>query len=114
MAKRKAVAVVVRSSSPARRRVTALAGRGASAAAVAAREESHTIAAVLASALLGYAERENMLESVPSIPALGVPGTLGMVAWAGGKFMKSKVLAHVATGLLSVAAYKLASEPSTP
>ena len=106
--------MVVRSagSGTRRARISALARRGSSAAAGAAREEAHTIAAVVASAALGYAERENMLDSVPHVTALGVAGTLGVAAWAAGRFMRSKVASHVATGLLSVAAFKLASEPT--
>lgn len=69
--------------------------------------------AVAAAGVLGYAQRENMLDSVPHVDALGVEGTLGAVAWVGGRFTKSKILSHVATGLLCVAVHKLASEPST-
>lgn len=68
-------------------------------------EEKHTLAAVGAAAALGFVEREKV--ALPAIPKLGMAGTYGLVAWAAGKYMRSRTLAHVATGLLSVAAYQL-------
>lgn len=98
LAKTRTRTVVVRSTS----------GAG-KAAAMVAREEAHTMAAVGAAAVLGYAQRENMLDTVPHVEALGVEGTLGVLAWVAGRYTKSKMASHVATGLLSVAAWKLAN-----
>jgi hypothetical protein len=95
-----------------RTRVVALARRGGTAAAAVAAAEKHTMWALGAAGALGYASREDMLTSVPRIDALGVEGTLGAAAWVIGKMTGSKVASHVATGLLSVAIYKLASEPA--
>lgn len=92
------------------RRAGALMRRGASAAARAAMTERHTVAAVGAAAVLGIARRQGV--QLPSIPALGVAGTYGVAAWALGRMTRSRVAEHVATGLLSVAAYELASGSS--
>jgi hypothetical protein len=91
-----------------RTRTVTAGRRGVSAAVTAAREEKHTIAAVGAAAVCGFAESRNV--DLPHIEALGTPGTYGVVAYIAGRYMKSKVLSHVATGLLSVAAYKLTAE----
>lgn len=88
-------------------------GGAGKATAAAAMAEKHTLTAIGSAAVLGYAQRENMLDTVPHIEALGVEGTLGVVAFIGGKYMKSKVLSHVATGLMSVAAWKLANGTAT-
>jgi hypothetical protein len=81
--------------------------RGVSRAAQVAREEKHTIAAVGAAAVCGLAESRNI--EIPHVDALGVAGTYGVAAYLAGRYMKSKTLSHVATGLLSVAAYKAAA-----
>lgn len=91
-----------------RTRTVTTARRGVSAAAQVAREEKHTIAAVGAAAVCGYAEKEDW--NLPKIDMLGTPGTYGVLTYIAGRYMKSKTLSHVATGLLSVAAYKLTSE----
>lgn len=81
-----------------------LARRGAGAAAAVAKDEKHTIAAVGAAAVLGYMERQG--STLPHINALGMAGTYGLVAWGAARMTKSRTAAHVATGLLSVAAYQ--------
>jgi hypothetical protein len=68
-------------------------------------EEKHTLAAVGAAAALGLIEREKV--ALPSIPKLGMAGTYGIGFWLAGKYMRSRTMAHVATGLLSIAAYQL-------
>lgn len=97
-----------------RTRTVQASRRGLSRAAQVAREEKHTIAAVGAAAVCGLAESRNV--ALPHIEALGTAGTYGVVAYVAGRYMKSKTLSHVATGLLSVAAYKLTadSEPAGP
>jgi hypothetical protein len=87
------------------RRAGKLARRAGGAVATAASEEKHTIAAVVAGAAVGYMQRNNV--QVPYISALGLPGTYGVVALGIAKFSKSRVARHVATGLLSVAAYQM-------
>jgi hypothetical protein len=80
--------------------------RGATAAARFAADEKHTLAAALAAGALGWAEKSKT--ELPRIKALGTAATYGLAAWALGKFTKSRVARHVATGLLSVAAYQFA------
>lgn len=110
MATKSAKVQIVRvpSFSPAaRRRAGAIARRGFSAAGRAAASEKHTIAAVAAAATLGFMQRSGV--SLPRIDALGTAGTYGLVSWAAGRFMKSPVLSHIATGLMSISAYQLAA-----
>jgi hypothetical protein len=90
-----------------RTRLVKVGRSGVSAAARAAREEKHTIAAVGAAAVLGFMKRENV--ALPKVEALGTAGTYGVAAWLLGRYTKSIVLQHVATGLLSVAAVELSS-----
>jgi len=73
-----------------------------------ARDEKHTMAAVLASLVLGYLDKSGF--DIPTVPGLGRAGTLGVAAFAAAKFTNSKTARHVATGMLSVAAYQLASK----
>lgn len=73
-----------------------LARRGGTAAARAAWDEKHTIAALVTGGALGYAERQNM--QIPTIPALGRDGTVAVAAFFAGRAMKSKTLSHIATG----------------
>lgn len=72
----------------------------------AAQAEKHTLAAVGAAALLGYMSRSGEA-NLPHINALGVPGTYGAALWAIGRMGKSRVASHMATGLLSIAAYEM-------
>jgi hypothetical protein len=90
-----------------------LARRGGAAALAAAKDERHTFAAVIAGGVAGYAEREDMLDRIPDPLGIGPIGTAGAAAWFAGRYMKSRTLRHVATGLLSIAAYKKMSEPTS-
>jgi len=76
------------------------------AAGVAALEERHTIAAVLAAIALGYIEKNNV--PVPDVLGIGTPATAGLAAWILGKTTKSRMARHVATGCLAIAAYQFA------
>jgi len=110
MATKTAKPVIVRvpTVSPAAKRKGAqLARRAGSAALRAASAEKHTLAAVATAAVLGVAKKQGI--ALPKIDALGVTGTYGAVLWFAGRFMKSPVLSHCATGLLAVSAYELAS-----
>ena len=89
------------------RKVKRAVARGASRAAIAARDEKHTLAAVVGAAAVGMAKKHDV--DLPHIDALGTAGTYGAAALIAAKFTKSKTLAHVATGMLSVAAYQLAA-----
>lgn len=86
-----------------------LAKRGVSKAAQIARDEMHTLVAVGAAGAFGYARREDMLANIPKIEAIGAEGTYALVAFAAGKFLKSKVASHVATGLACVAVNRMAA-----
>jgi hypothetical protein len=76
------------------------------AAGVAALEERHTIAAVLAGAVLGFLEKNQT--NIPDILGIGTPATVGIGAWIIGKTTKSRMARHVATGCLAIAAYQYA------
>lgn len=71
-----------------------------------AQAEKHTLGAVMAGAALGYAERSKM--QLPHVASLGVAGTYGIAAWMASKHLRSRTLSHVATGLLTIAAYQFA------
>jgi hypothetical protein len=94
-------------SAATKRRASGIARRGFSVAARAASSERHTIAAVGAAAVLGFMQRSGV--TLPKVDALGTAGTYGLIAWAGGRFMRSQILSHVATGLMSISAYQLAA-----
>lgn len=90
-----------------------LARRGGTAAARWAREEKHTIAAVGTGLVLGFLERpgtdgQSTASKLPHIAALGVPGTYGLGLHFAARFTKSHTLAHMATGLMTIAARDLA------
>jgi len=89
------------------RRAAPLARRATKAIGTAALDEKHTIAAVLAAAVLGYVEKNNPM-TLPDPLRIGAPATLGLTAWVIGKATKSRVARHVATGALSIAAYQYA------
>lgn len=93
---------------------SAIARRVGSAAARAASEEKHTLVAGGVALAVGYADSRGMLESVPEIvPGTGAVGTLALVAWGIGKFTGSRIARHSATGLLSVALYRVGAGQST-
>lgn len=99
-------APIINVRAPAMQRAKRAAGAVGRAALHRAQQEKHTIGAVLAGAALGYAERQQM--TLPHISALGVAGTYGVAAWFGARHMRSRTLSHVATGLLTIAAYQFA------
>lgn len=102
------VQVVRVPTAPTRRsRAMATVRRGASAAAKAAADEKHTLTALLSAGALGLAKRQGI--ALPKIDAIGTAGTYGLVAWIAARMTKSRTMSHVATGLLSVAAFALAA-----
>lgn len=104
----KPIVLRVPAPSPATRtRVAGAARRGYSAAARVASQERHTIVAIGSAAVLGFMKKQNV--QLPKFSALGTPGTYGLIAWAVGRYTKSPIAQHVATGLMSVSAYELAS-----
>lgn len=88
-----------------------VARRVATAAVRAALTEKHTLTAIAAGGALGLAERNNI--PIPHVEMLGKAGTLGALAWIVGKTTGNDVAKHVATGLLSIAAYELAKGTSS-
>jgi hypothetical protein len=50
-------------------------------------------------------ERNNV--PLPALGFVGTAGTYGIGAWLVGRYTGNQTMQHVATGLLSVAAYKL-------
>jgi hypothetical protein len=95
---------VIRVGAPRFMRTRRAVGRGLSAAARSARDEKHTITAMAAAGAIGAAKRFGV--TLPHVSALGTPGTYGAIAWLAARYLKSKTLSHVATGLLCVAAYQ--------
>lgn len=100
------VRVSIPTGAVARRAGTAVR-RGSTAAARAAWSERHTLTAVMSAGVLGLAARQGV--ALPHIGALGIPGTYGLAAWGLGKVTKSRMLSHVATGLLCVGTFQLAA-----
>jgi hypothetical protein len=104
----KPIVLRVPTPSPATRaKVAGVARRGYSAAARVASQERHTLVAIGSAAVLGYMKKQGV--ALPKIAALGTPGTYGLIAFAIGRFTRSPIAQHVATGLMSVSAYELAS-----
>jgi hypothetical protein len=71
-------------------------------------EEKHRIGAIGAGFILGLVDKSGI--DLPTIPMLGKAGTLGAFCWAAGKWGKSRMASHAATGLLAIAAYELGKE----
>jgi hypothetical protein len=90
-----------------RARAGATVRRGATAAGKALADEKHTLTALVASAALGLAKRQAI--ALPKIDAIGTAGTYGAAFWVAARMLKSRTLSHVATGLLSVAAFSMAA-----
>jgi len=69
--------------------------------------------AILGGAALGFIDKPGgPLAAVPTLPFLGRAGTLGLAAWAIGKWTKSTAFDHAATGMLAIAAYELMRDGS--
>lgn len=90
------------------RRMKPMIRRGAGAAARAAASEKHTLAALATAAVLGFAQREGW--DLPHVKALGRAGTYGLALWGIGRFTRSRMAEHAATGALSIAIFQLTSE----
>ena len=58
--------------------------------------------------LLGFIDKSGF--NVPTLPFLGKAGTIGVAAWAAGRYLKSKTAEDMATGMLAIAAYELGKE----
>jgi len=87
-----------------RRIAKRVATRGATAAAKAAQAEKHTLAALAAAAVLGFARRTNT--DLPTVGDVQPALLYGLAAWGFGKWGKSRTASHVGTGLLSVGLYE--------
>lgn len=74
----------------------------------AAAEERHRLGAILGGLALGLIEKAGI--DIPTVPLLGKAGTLGAAAWAMGKWGKSRMASHAATGFFAIAAYELGKE----
>lgn len=104
---------VPRLPSPSRAGARRFARRAGSAVASAAKDEKHTLVAAVSAAAFGYAERpgkdgKSFASKLPKIPGMSTVGSAAAIAFVASKVMKkNRVLRHVATGLISVAAYKL-------
>ncbi|RLB68969.1 MAG: hypothetical protein DRH04_06020 [Deltaproteobacteria bacterium] len=82
--------------------------RGLTKAKKIAIDEKHTLASAGAAFALGAMEHKNI--KLPHIKQLGVEGTYGFLALYFGRQTNNAILRHLATGLLSVAAYKMGNE----
>jgi hypothetical protein len=63
--------------------------------------------AIGAALAIGYAQRQGW--QIPQVAGLSPSATAGLAAWAYGRWGKSQTAQHLATGLLSVAAYSWAA-----
>jgi hypothetical protein len=80
-----------------------VARRAVGAAYSQAKQEKHTLTALVAAAGLAIAER-NGYGTILGFPT-DVAG--GLVAWAGGRMTKNVVAQHAATGLLAIAVHRM-------
>lgn len=67
------------------------------------------LVAIGGAAALGFLQKQGVTAKLPKIAGLSSTVTAGILAWAGGKFLKSPMLDHVSTGMLSVAAFGFTS-----
>ena len=84
--------------------------RVGSAAARAAADEKHTLAAVGAAGLLGYLDKNGHLDQLTLVEGVDPKSQLALILWAAGKVTKNKIVQHVATGVASVAIYSMVKE----
>lgn len=100
MAKRRGRIIIRRVGSAARRH----GARFGRAALSAARDEKHTLAAMVTGGALGYMKRKGI--DFPTIPTLGHTGTAGAALFILGKVTKNRMIRHAATGALAIAAFE--------
>lgn len=65
-----------------------------------------TATAVAGAALLAWGTKDGNFMTSWHVGNLGVPLTVGLAAWLLGRWMHMPILKHMATGMLSVAAYE--------
>lgn len=98
---------------PARGTAGRLARAGARAASRAAwraaQAEQHTLLALAAAGLFGWARRTGADLPKPLGEAIPAPLQYGLLAWVLGRWTRSRTAEHVATGLLSVGIYDAAA-----
>ncbi len=87
--------------------------RAKEAAKKAAMETTHLLTSSAAAGALGYAEGQNMLGSIPSIGGLPPTAVVAGAAFVASKFMKSKSLDAIASGMLNIAVYNMAKSAGT-
>jgi hypothetical protein len=76
-------------------------------------DQQHTLYAVGAAAALGWLQKEGMLANIPNVQGIDKVALLGAAAWGAAKWSKNRTVDHVATGLLSVAAYRMLVKDET-
>jgi len=77
----------------------------------AAAEEKHRIAAIFTGAVLGWLDAQGT--KIPTVPMLGRAGTVGVATYLIYRQSKgNRMLSHIATGALTIAAYELANKGS--
>jgi hypothetical protein len=84
------------------------ARRGGRALARGAYSERYRLGAIAGGFLLGLVDKSGV--DLPTIPLLGKAGTAGVLLWALGKWGRMTWADHAATGVLSIAAYELATK----
>jgi hypothetical protein len=107
-----------RKAAPKRRRGASRrrTGGGSRFGGLAASGQKHALAAwqtsqpqlftIGGAAVAGLLQRQGI--QVPKlISSLSTPANVGLIAWGAARFLKSPILDHLATGMLSVAAYGL-------
>lgn len=65
-----------------------------------------TATAMAGAALLAWGQKDGNFMADWNVGKLGVPLTVGLGAWLLGRWMNMPILKHMATGMLSVAAYE--------
>jgi hypothetical protein len=73
-----------------------------------AKSEAHRMGAIAGGLLLGMLDKSGT--TLPVLPFLGKAGTAGVACIMASKWMGSRLADDMATGLLSIAAYELASK----
>lgn len=91
-------------------RAAPVAKRIGGAAKSAALSEKHTLTALGTAGLLGYLDKEGKLEGIQITDSISPIATVGIGLWVAGKFSKSPMIQHAATGALSIALFNMVKE----
>lgn len=91
-------------------RAAPVAKRIGGAAKSAALSEKHTLTALGTAGVLGYLDKEGKLDGIQITDSVSPIATVGIGLWVAGKFSKSPMIQHAATGALSIALFNMVKE----